>query len=73
MTQTDTEVIPKLCKVIYQRLHKLDMKVAFVEVRAPRRCGCPVVLEKIPTMFVNLHPILVPVSIPVSSQSPPRE
>ena len=34
ITQTDTEVVPKLCKVVYNRLHKLDMQVTFTQVRA---------------------------------------
>ena len=33
VTQTDTEVVPKLCKVVYNRLHKLDMQVTFTQVR----------------------------------------
>ena len=35
VTQTDTEVVPKLCKVVYNRLHKLDMQVTFTQVRQP--------------------------------------
>jgi hypothetical protein len=35
ITQTDTEVVPKLCKVVYNRLHKLDMQVTFTQVRHP--------------------------------------
>lgn len=31
-TQTDTETIPKLCNVVYQRLHKVDDKVTFMQV-----------------------------------------
>ena len=33
VTQTDTEVVPKLCKVVFARLHKLDMQVTFTQVR----------------------------------------
>ena len=33
VTQTDTEVVPKLCKVVYARLHKLDLQVTFTQVR----------------------------------------
>lgn len=35
VTQTDTEVVPKLCKVVYNRLHKLDMQVTFTQVWRP--------------------------------------
>ena len=35
VTQTDTEVVPKLCKVVYNRLHKLDLQVTFTQVRRP--------------------------------------
>ena len=37
MSQTDTEVIPKLCKFVYARLHKLDADVSFSRVR--QRCN----------------------------------
>ncbi len=38
-TQTDTEVVPKLCEVIYQRMHSVDRNVTFIEVRLSC-CGC---------------------------------
>lgn len=32
VSQTDTETIPKLCKVVHERLHKLDDHVTFMQV-----------------------------------------
>ena len=34
-TQTDTEVIPKLCKVVYDRAKLVDCRVSFFEVPPP--------------------------------------
>jgi hypothetical protein len=42
VTQTDTEVVPKLCKVVYARLHKLDLQVTFTQVRRLRLTESPV-------------------------------
>lgn len=33
ISQTDTETIPKLCKVVHQRLYKLDPNVTFMQVK----------------------------------------
>lgn len=42
-TQTDTEVIPKLCKVVYERAKVVDSRVSFFEVppSSPPICTCP--------------------------------